>query len=317
MRVTTNTFPTQLVSQLQKLQERQLNAQRSLSSGQRIHAPSDAPADFRRSIEIQSSQRTARQYQDAIRQTQSRSQDNYDAVTQAQTLVSKASELAIRGNSSLNQSDLNFIATEVNGVLERAVTLGNREKDGRFLFGGTYLLAGDIDPVTGQAYVPFSPTRDPVTGEVTNVTYRGNTKINQVEIESGSNVDTNIIGSSAGNPPGLFVNGATDIFQTLIDLRDNLRAGTPNPGASVSALRNVEDNVAIFIGSVGANMSRLQLANDNHTRSLQTDEETLGKLSGADLVDTAVALQTTDTALQGALQAGARILNQSLLDFLR
>jgi flagellin-like hook-associated protein FlgL len=52
------------------------------------------------------------------------------------------------------------------------------------------------------------------------------------------------------------------------------------------------------------------------TQSDSIDQQISGEVS-ADLADTMVQLNQTQVAYQAALQGGARILNLSLLDYLR
>ena len=292
-----------------------------IASGRRIQTPADDPADFRRSIEIQTSQRAAQQFKDSIRQLKTRADGNFETATQLQTLVGRSSEIAIRASRAYNQSELNIMAGEVNNLLEQAVAYGNRQQGGQFLFGGTSLQPGDLD---GAApYVPFRVTR--VAGQITLVDYRGNEVVSQVNIDPVSTFPANVVGQSTvspGNPRGLFIDGAVgpgqvNVFTALINLRNRLQAGAPDPITSMNELRPVENNVANVIGFVAANMGRLQLTDETHTRSLITDEETLGKITNADLAETIASLRQTQIAFEGALQSGARILSQTLLNFLR
>jgi flagellar hook-associated protein 3 FlgL len=317
MRVTSNTFPDELVSQLQTLQQRQIKAERSIATGQRLELPSDDPAAFLQSIQLQSSQRIGIQFKDTIRQITARTNEDYSATTQLQAIVTRASELAIRSNGTLNQSEFTINAKEMNQLLEQAVALGNRQYNGQFQFGGTYLQPNDLDGAV--PYVPFRVTRN-VTGDITTVTYRGNEVVSQVNIETNSTIETNVIGSSAtGTPRGLFINNGVDIFAQLITLRDQLLAGNyqavNNPG--VSNLRLVEDNVATQVGFLAANLGRLNVTKDSHDQKFLSDSTSLSAVIDTDIAQAATLLRQTQTAFEAALQTGARIFNLSLLNYLQ
>jgi flagellar hook-associated protein 3 FlgL len=319
MRVTPNIYADQLVNQISTLNQAINKKQIAVSTGKRIQTASDDPAAFRRSIEAQSSQRQTQEYRKAVREITARMEANHQGATQLQTLVSRASEIAIRATGILTQSDMAALAVEMDNLLEQSVALGNRQLEGQFLFGGTYLQPTDTDPATGAPYVPYSVTRN-AQGQITAVTYRGNTKLNPVEIEKGSTMAENVVGSSTtGTPRGLFVNSTTDVFSTLVTVRDQLLAGTSgvvlNPG--VSNIKNVLDNVAVTIGAVSANLNRLNLAEKSHMKSLEADEAVISRSADTDLAETIVSLQQKQTSLEAALQTGAQILNLSLLNYLR
>jgi len=319
MRVTSNNFPDQLNTQLQSLQFLLNRDQLRIASGQKVLAPSDDPTNFRRSIEAQSAQLRIQELRNAVIQTRTRAENNFDAASSLQTVISRASELAISASKIFTQAELDIMANEMNQLLEQTVALGNRQAtDDQFLFGGTFLRPGDTDPVTLAAYVPFSVTRN-AQGQITAVTYRGNEKVASVEIEAGATLAYNVIGSSVtGTPRGLFINGATNVFAQLITLRDQLFAGNTNavtnPG--VANLNLVQDNVAITIGTVSANLARLNIAEISHDQQLLIEEDGLSRAADADLAETVLHLQRTQTAYEAALQTGARVLDLSLLRFL-
>jgi flagellar hook-associated protein 3 FlgL len=305
----------QLVQQIQSLQERINKDQGAVSSGKKVRTSDDDPAGYRRSMEIRASQLLTQQFRDATGEVKNRAQSNYNAASQLQTIVARASELASRLNGTLNTSDMAAYATEMNNLLEQAVSLGNRQSDGQFLFGGTFLQPTDMD---GAAlYVPFRVTRNGA-GQITAVTYRGNAVVSQIDIDESSSMDYNLLGSSAGTPRGLFINGAVNVFDQLITLRDQLFAGNApavqNPG--IANLRLVEDNVAVVLGLTGANMYRLNFTTEAHTQKLQADESLLSSITDADLAEMIISLQQKQTTLQGALQTGAQVLNLSLLNFI-
>lgn len=319
MRVTSNAFPDRLITQVQTLQELINKNQTSIATGQKIIDPSDNPVGFRRSTEIKATQGRIQEFRDITSKVKARADANFASATELQTLVSRASEIAVRASNIYSSSDQTALAAEANSLIERAVALGNRQNsNGEYLFGGTYLRPSDTDPATSAAYVPFSVTRNG-SNQITAVTYRGNQKVVQQEVQAGSNMDFNIIGSSTtGTPRGLLVNSSVNVFTELINLRDNLTSGNINAAQSeVSKLRTVQDNIAIHIGTIGANLARLQITEQSNTQRLQSEEQNLSQIADADLAETILSLQQKQTALQGALQVGAQILNTSLLNYLR
>lgn len=318
MRITSNMFAEGFIIDTQKLQKKQIDAQRAISSGQRIHTSSDDPAAFRQSLEIQSKQRSRLQYSDNIRDLTTRKEIDHGTASKFFDIVTRASELLVRVNGSYTQTELNITASEINGILEQALNFGNTQHDGQFLYGGTYLQPSDIDPGTGLPYKPFAETRG-VNGEITFVAYQGNTVQTPVEIDENTTIRSNTIGSTGGtNPMGLFTANGFNSFQILIDIRDQLRTGAIRPviASHISNLGQVEDNVSSLIGTTATDLSRLKIASETHGDRLVNDELSVSKLLDTDMVKEATNLQRSLSAYEAALQTGARVLNTTLLDYL-
>ncbi|MDD2708758.1 MAG: hypothetical protein PHV34_12295 [Verrucomicrobiae bacterium] len=329
IRITPGMFSDQLLGQLQTLQNQLNRYEVNIASGKRIHVPSDDPAGYRTTLELHSNQRYTQQLRNTSYDVITKANANYSAEEDLQTVVSRASEIVIKANGTNSATDNEVIASEINNLLERAISIANRTEGGQFMFGGTCPTPSDTDPggvpvgAPAHPFVPFYATRDATSNEITAITFRGNEVQQQVEIEKNSTVASNVLGqSSSGAARGLFVNtaavpgGPNNIFQTLIDIRDDLRAGTLDSAASVTTLRGVEDNVATILGQTSANLNRFEATVDTHTRSLQSDETTLSQVSDTDLNDAIVSLTRVQSALEAALQTGSQVLNLSLLNYL-
>jgi flagellar hook-associated protein 3 FlgL len=109
-----------------------------------------------------------------------------------------------------------------------------------------------------------------------------------------------------------------DTFQTLMDIRDDLRAGDTDSLSNVrlgevdNVMTQLLDGAALF----GAKMNRLELVEQRLEDRLLGFQEHLSDTEDADLVEAVVRMNTQQTALEAALNAGARVLQPSLLDFI-
>jgi flagellar hook-associated protein 3 FlgL len=317
MRITSNMFAESFIIETQKLQKKQIDAQVAISSGQRIQTSSDDPAAFRQSLEIQSSQRATIQYQDNIRDLESKIQVNHGYATQVHEIITRASEILTRVNASYTATETTAVANELDGLLQQAVNMGNAQQDGQFLFGGTDLLPGDTDPGLGTPYVPFAVTLG-ANAEIASVAYRGNFVTNRVEIDPNTTVESNMMGFSTASRYGMFSTlSDRQLFQTLIDTRNQFRNGDKSGVAGdLSNLKELEDHIATVIGLTATELSRLKISSAGHEARLLTDETSVSKLLDTDMVKEATNLQRSLSAYEAALQTGARVLNTTLLDYL-
>jgi flagellar hook-associated protein 3 FlgL len=160
-------------------------------------------------------------------------------------------------------------------------------------------------------------------GYVTAVIYQGNQSVIEREVAEGSTMEVQAIGanSSGSGPRGVITDSrfGADLFNHLIALQNHLLAhdtaaitNTDRP-----ALAKDEDNLVLHLGSNAAAQARLE-ASDKllATRSL-TVEKQVSREADADLSQTLVRLGQVQNAYRAALDSGARLLNQSLLDYIR
>jgi flagellar hook-associated protein 3 FlgL len=212
------------------------------------------------------------------------------------TALTRAISLGTEGaTSTVNASDRQAIAGEVQGLQSQLLSLANTTYQGKFLFAGT--------AVTTQ---PF--TQDPVTGAVT---YVGNTGVVSTQISNGDALKLNVPGSQ------LFQNAAGNAFTALQDLNTSLLSGN-NIGAAVIEAQKALSQVSTQRVFYGNSLNQLTLSENflNQDKvNLSTQENAL---VGADIAATATNLAQSQTDQQAVLSATGRILNlPTLLDFLK
>ncbi len=114
------------------------------------------------------------------------------------------------------------------------------------------------------------------------------------------------------------LDSGTDVFSVLIDIRDKLYR---NDGSGVGAmLDDVEaalDQITTALGKTGAVSKSFALAAarlDTENTNLQA---LISKLEDADIAELAISLQTKQAAYEAALATAARIMNTTLLNYIR
>jgi flagellar hook-associated protein 3 FlgL len=230
-----------------------------------------------------------------------------------QTISSRAGEIATSAVSSTNsQSDLNNYADEVNQLINQVVSAANTKDPatGQYLFGGT-----------ASSQPPFTTTTD-ASGDVTAVTYNGNSSVNQAQI--GANLTTTVdipgVNNGSGGARGLITDSQSgaDFINHLIALRNDLQAGdtTAISGTDSGNLQKDENNIAYQVANNGVQQNQLSAAATLATNGAQTLNTMITNASGADLVNTMVQLNQAQTAYQAALESGSKIMQLSLLNYL-
>jgi len=174
--------------------------------------------------------------------------------------------------------------------------------------GGSFTLTGDSSgTLTALGLDGFR------SGEIAAVTAnpKGISGQQLREILSGVTMAANVTG------PEVFT-GSVDLFQTLISLRDALRANNTSAiSATLTELDVGSSQVSAATGSIGGRIQRLDAAQDTLTADLARVKELLSRIEDADIAEITLDFQRQEQLFQAALQAGARLIQPSLLDFLR
>lgn len=310
MRVAFNSFSRQFLDQVGTLAGRQSRLQTQAASGQRIQSAEEDPAAMQRVLDLQAEGSGLRQFQKNIASLSGQASVSYDIMRGLKTISDRVNELATLAGGPRSPDELKIYGTEVGELIEQAAQLINGKYNGDYLFGGTR---------TDQP--PFVVTKDG-DDQITAVTYQGNTDNPDVEVAEGAFVSVQVPGAnlSGTGDRGLVADSRTgaDFFAHMIQFRDHLNAGdAASVATDRAALSQDEDHLILQIGTNAAMQSRLEAAQSIATSRAYSVENLVSKEASADLADTLVQLNQTQTAYQAALQSGASIMQLSLLNYLR
>lgn len=281
-----------------------LKLQEQLASGQKVNRPSDDPLAVRRAVNARTEITKNEQFLANITAAGPQLSDTESALRSGIDLVQRANELTLQANNGVNGPEQRAqIANEINQILEEMLAQGNRVTNSRYIFGGSRTQAP-----------PMNATRN-AQGEITAVTYAGNDVETSVEISDGLTV--------VANQPGREVFFSTsastvDVFQTLVTIRDSLR--TNNSAGINTGLANLEaaqEQILVVVSQAGAVQNRMERTQSNLEDVNVQLERVISDNIDADFAEVALNLNAQSNAFQAALNAGARVIQPSLLDFVR
>jgi flagellar hook-associated protein 3 FlgL len=132
-----------------------------------------------------------------------------------------------------------------------------------------------------------------------------------------------IIDPGVGSPPNNIHPNATverkDIFQILIDIRDDLFRGDIDRLSTID-LENLEaalENFLAWRAEQGAKINRLEFAEAYTEDTIIFAKDVESKAEGVDIAEVIMDLKIQETAQRAALASGARLIQPSLIDYLR
>jgi flagellar hook-associated protein 3 FlgL len=302
-RVTESSMTTKALSDLQRTAARGQKIQQQISSGKLISRPSDSPTGTVTSLQLRGEVRATQQY--------SRNADDglgwlgtiQDTLGDASTQILRVRDLTVQAlnASSSDPAARDALATEIDNIRSTLVGQANTKYMGRPVFGGT--TAGDVAYDIDGTYKG--------DGYQTTRTVGPNSK---VRIET-TGPEAFGVGPAPTDPPGT---RTTQLFQELSDLSQHISSGdTAAMGDDLTRLDTAHDLLKSTLSDVGARYNRVTQMKQSAEDHLLSVSSQLSDIEDVDLPKAIMELQIQQTSYQAALAATARVIQPSLIDFLR
>jgi flagellar hook-associated protein 3 FlgL len=293
-RVTQNMMTRHSVDSLQTGLGRMAKLQEQLSTGRVLNRPSDSPTDTTSAMRLRDSLAATRQYQ-------RNAQDGLawlgtiDATLRSATdHTREARDLALQGanGGSVSPAAREALANTVDQLRTNLLAAANTTHLGRPVFGG--ITAG------AAAYNADGTLAPGVTGSVQRTVADG------VEIR----VDA--------DPVAVFGPVGDSVFDHLEALSAALRAGDQSAIRTHIGTLNVDlDRITTARAEAGTRFAQVDTATQTAADTELRLKSSLSEVENADLPEVIVDLKMQETAYQASLAATARVMQPSLLDFLR
>ncbi|HOV79651.1 MAG TPA: flagellar hook-associated protein FlgL [Bacillota bacterium] len=294
MRVTNKMLANTVLNNLHAGLKRLQKLQDQMSSGQIISKPSDDPVIGTRVMTLNSVMKQRDQYERNIDDAIGWMDTTEKALGSLNDALQRARVLALSGASdNLSQTDREALVKEVEELKNNVLQIANTSYANRYVFAGTKTTAEPFDDLGN-----YSGN----SGAVAQLNW---------EVSQGMTVAVNVDGNDAFVVPG--------IFNILDDLRADLLAGDTNriSNTDLARIDNAIDNTLNLRAALGAKMNRLEMAKSRSSDEMINYEQLIAKLNDVDMAKIITDFTMQENVYLAALNAGARIVQNSLLDFLR
>ncbi len=212
------------------------------------------------------------------------------------TMVQRVQELVVSASNGTNSaSNDQADAAEVNQLIQSIKQVANTQYNGQYIFSGTSVQTAPYQSGSTDAYQGG-------TGAITRA------------IGPGSSVQVNgdlsqVLGSGGGDGK---------LLDTLRTIASDMQSGNAsalsgadltNLNSNYGTLTQAETNMGTVTDQLTMASSRLESLQLNVTQVLSNTQD-------ADMAQTEIDFSTQQAAFQAALQAGAKIVQSSLLNYL-
>ena len=296
MRVNPNLVPD-ILAGLQQSQTTLNQALEQVSTGKSVNVPSDNPAAASEMVQNTIETANVDQYTQNVTGVLSQVQAASSALSSVESSLTQAISLGTEGaNGTESTANQQAIASQVQGILSSVVTQANTSYEGSYLFGGT---ASSQQPYTADSSSP------------TGYTYNGNGGQNSVAVGDSTNVQVNLPGSQ------IFSNSTTNVLGSLSALVTALQGGNSSAiGTAVSGVTTALNYVSqqrIFYANADSQLNSQETYLQQETVNLSSQQTSL---VGVNMAQAAINLSQAQTDNSAALAAAAKVLPDTLLNYL-
>lgn len=294
VRVTQNMLNNNMMRNLNNSMRNMDKLQEQLSSGRKISRPSDDPVVATRGMFYRSSLIENDQFQRNVNEAQSWMELSDKSMEEANSIMQRVRELVIySGNGGLTKQSFDAIKEEIMQIKDHLGNVANQTVGGRHIFAGTDTKTPPYDYNKGD----FVSTN--------------NAEI-RLEMNKQIFLPINVNGQEVFN----FKPDGKNIFNVLDDIVAELK-DAKSATSQLKAFDKQLDNLLSQRASLGARVNRIELIKDR----LANEEVSVTKLmSDNEDVDTAEVitnLKMQENVHRAALGSGSRVIQPTLLDFLR
>ncbi|WP_407946589.1 flagellar hook-associated protein FlgL [Pontibacillus halophilus] len=266
--------------------------QEQLSTGKKLTKPSDDPVSAVKGMSYRAQLTEIEQYERNMNEVHTWTENTDAALDETTGALQRLRELAVQAsNGTYEEGQLKNIGAEVSQLKDHLEDLANTEVNGKYLFNGS------------------DTKNQPVDTGATPSKYPNNTDEVRIEVSKGIKVDVNVKGES------IF---SEKLFDDLDKFINNLNGtGTGNMEESIADLDGHINNTVNERADLGARMNRIEFIEQRLDTQKVAATDMLSENEDAELEEVITKLKTQESIHRAALSVGSRVIQPTLVDFLK
>ena len=331
MRITNRMMSNNYLSNMSRNLSNLNTINNQLSTGKLINRPSDNPYKTARSMQLTTAIDSNKQYKTNIQDATNWLDATDDALSSLTNVLQRVRELMVSsGNAAYGSDEKRAIKDEMNEKVNEIAQILNTNFDGKYIFGGskgsTKPIGTDKNIITGNNSLHLSGNN----GEVLNIDNLDEDVQNQinminkklaVEVSQGVTMDYNVSATDIllfKDKNGVSIN----VMDLLKDITNNVVSENPLDGVKITSenLKVMDETVSNLLrvrAEVGAKQNRMESAGSQNEDQNFNLTDILSQTEDIDLAQKNIEAAVAQNVYMASLQVSAKIIQPSLLDFLR
>jgi flagellar hook-associated protein 3 FlgL len=282
-----------------------------VSTGERFQKASEAPIQAVRSMDLSIDLERNDQYLTNIDRARSVYSETEDSLMAVSDSLQGIKDNLLKGvHGSYNNEDRKVLAKEVEQLKNNIVTQLNKEYSGKYYFGG------------------YNTYEAPFAVEGGKMTYNGQVIESIDESDYNDFMGENIFVKTGKSTeigvslPGIDIvgYGEDNLFSKIDEILDELNIESTDLDKLDSLMGDIDDffiKTQNHISTIGAKAKNLDVMKGQADQIKLNLDETLSKESHIDIEEAIINYKTTEMVYNSALAVSAKIIQPTLIDFLR
>lgn len=310
MRVTQSMLSSNMLRNLSNSYSKMGKLQNQINSGSKISRPSDDPVVAVKGIGYRTNLNKVEQYKRNMGEVENWLDTSDDTLDHVGIALRRVQELVTNAASDTNtDEDREKMKKEIDQIKLQIRDLANTKVGEKYLFSGTNtlepLFSSDGTSFAGQTFVDGTDSLTPLAGTASS----GYTNSVEIEVYDGVNLNINT--------------DAVKMFAQIDDMLTNIQkdlstgADGITIGNRLSEISSAQNTVLENRADIGARQNRVEMM----INRLATQEVAVTKqLSDNEDIDyerVITDMITQESIHQAALSVGAKIIQSTLVDFIR
>ena len=297
MRVTQSMLSGNMLRNLSSSYTKMGAIQDQITTGKKVNRPSDDPVVAMKGIALRASLDKVEQFQRNLGEVHNWLDSSDDALDKVGSAMQRVNELMVQAASDSNTSDDRAkIAIEISQIRSHIQNLANTQVGEKYIFSGTKTKTPPFDGVA------FVSSTDPAY----------NAMIKNVDIEIFEGVTMKVNSNTLDTFRG--------IDTMLSDISSKMTTGSGTSTDYAAAITTVSDQMNLILttrADIGARQNRSELMDDRLQSQLVIATKQMSENEDIDYEKTITEMITQESIHRAALSAGAKIIQPSLVDFIR
>lgn len=307
MRITNNMLVSNMTYNLNNTLQRLERLQYEAYEGKKFRVPSDDPIGASKSLKFNTDISKLEQYLRNTKDATTWMKETESALKEINEVLHRANELTVQAANGPNNDDLDKIKDEIKELKSHLIQIGNSTYAGRSLFTG---FKTDEELLNDDGTYKVDLKNDEVF--VYNVGVAETVKVNTLGNKVFGSGDKDYTSEITGNPKAYLIKVFDDLEEALSD--------PPDPDKIQEALGNIKDcrdQVLSVTSEIGAKVNRLELTKNKLETQVVNVKELLSFNEDVSLPEAYMKLAIEENVYRASLSVGSRIIQPSLMDFLR
>ena len=288
--------------------------QERLATARRINKLSDDPVGAIKVLTARAKLSANEQYQKNISDAKYWLAQTESQILQLNEGLKRAAELAVNiGNDVFSEEDRQAAAVEIGQIRDQIITSVNGSFNDYFLFGNYNVTQRPFAAVPGDGATPakvlFNGV-DLITANPGDI----ETEVRHFEIGFGLDFDVSIEG------PHIMGFGEENLYKILDDLYQAANSNEYSGDkirSMITSLGKAQERVLAADATVGGRINRLEFMEECYGIDRINYTQTLSDVEDLDMGEAIISFSMMEAVYRASLSVGGRVIQPSLMDFLK